>query len=289
MLTRCPSCQATFSITDQQLAIASGMVRCGVCEYVFDARLYLFEPKPSDIDTSIQEQADNALSANEVDQAAEDDILAEFDETQEFRQEKQIQPESETPPAENTVNLSATEQQTQAEESFVPRIIASQVSQLEQEPSKPSSIPWLAGIFIALLVSALLIQAIAIFKVDLLPKSISERLCPWLTCVHDVPKALDKIEILNRSIYTHPRVDKALLVTVTIINRADFAQPYPTVQLSFLDIAGEVMAARTFSPNEYLKSKWHQDNLLHSGRPISLQLELIDFGEEVVGYSFDFL
>ncbi len=38
MVTRCPQCQTAFKITDAQLAIANGAVRCGACLHVFQAR-----------------------------------------------------------------------------------------------------------------------------------------------------------------------------------------------------------------------------------------------------------
>lgn len=289
MLTRCPSCQAAFSITDQQLAIASGMVRCGVCEYVFDARLYLFDQKSEEsklaAEPTVNDQAAHAAKPRAVDKAAEADILSKFENTQEFKIEKLIQ--SKTDAA--TPKQTEAEPTPQVEESEVPKIIASQVSQLEHLEDETKRTSLLGSGFVFLLVAALALQTIAVVNSNLLPKSISQPLCVWLSCVKEIPRALDRIEILNRSIYTHPKVDQALLVSVTIINRAAFAQPYPTVQLSFLDLGGEVIATRTFSPNEYLKSNWQPNDLLQVGRPISLQLELVDFGEEVVGYSFDFL
>lgn len=37
-LTRCPHCQTRFRVTEQQLGVAAGKVRCGNCMDVFDAR-----------------------------------------------------------------------------------------------------------------------------------------------------------------------------------------------------------------------------------------------------------
>lgn len=36
-MTRCPNCSSTFQVTEEQLSIASGAVRCGSCLQVFDA------------------------------------------------------------------------------------------------------------------------------------------------------------------------------------------------------------------------------------------------------------
>ncbi|GGY73712.1 DUF3426 domain-containing protein [Marinobacter zhanjiangensis] len=40
LLTRCPHCDTRFRVTDEQLAVANGKVRCGHCMEVFDARAH---------------------------------------------------------------------------------------------------------------------------------------------------------------------------------------------------------------------------------------------------------
>lgn len=276
MFTRCPSCRAAFSITDQQLAIASGMVRCGVCEHVFDARLYLFkqaEEKTDEIDVPFDADTDVRLDA-EIDAVAEAEFIRTDDGTIDIGEVKQ--------------DSSATVEPEQ-DEVVIPKIIADQVSSLEHEGIKFNFAYFFGFLIIATLLALLSLQATAVYKESWLPRSIHAQACRWITCVHKIPRALDKIEILNRSIYTHPQEKDALMVTVTIISRAKFAQPYPVVQLRFLDVSGDVMAARQFNPSEYLSDTWNKQSIMQPSRPISIQLELVDFGEDVVGYEFDFL
>ena len=272
MFTRCPSCRAAFSITDQQLAIASGMVRCGVCEHVFDARLYLFkqaEEKTDQVDIPLDSDTETKIDA-EIDVAAE----AEFIQTEQF----------------DTTNLDETfTQPAQNKEIEVPKIIADQVSSLDTDTTRLHPSHLFGLVAIGLLLVTLLVQLIAVYQNDLLPIRIRDAVCNWITCVYKVPRALNKIEILNRSIFTHPQHNNALMVTVTIINRAEFAQPYPIVQLRFLDVSGDVIAARQFNPQEYLGNTWSKQSIMQTARPTSIQLEVVDFGEEVVGYEFDFL
>ena len=40
--TRCPHCDTAFVVTEEQLSIANGKVRCGNCKAIFNAR----EPEP---------------------------------------------------------------------------------------------------------------------------------------------------------------------------------------------------------------------------------------------------
>ena len=47
--TRCPACKTVFRVTDEQLAMRQGRVRCGHCKTVFDGRAELVritEPPP---------------------------------------------------------------------------------------------------------------------------------------------------------------------------------------------------------------------------------------------------
>ncbi len=43
-LTQCPHCKATFKVTEEQLGIANGRVRCGACMNIFDAIAYSLDP-----------------------------------------------------------------------------------------------------------------------------------------------------------------------------------------------------------------------------------------------------
>lgn len=43
--TQCPHCSATFKVTDEQLGIANGRVRCGACMNIFDAIAYSLPDK----------------------------------------------------------------------------------------------------------------------------------------------------------------------------------------------------------------------------------------------------
>jgi len=41
MYTRCPNCKTNFKVTEAQLQVAQGKVRCGSCKNVFNARLHI--------------------------------------------------------------------------------------------------------------------------------------------------------------------------------------------------------------------------------------------------------
>lgn len=47
MYTRCPTCSTCFRVTDRHLAIAKGKVRCGKCQFVFNAPEHAIEDLPA--------------------------------------------------------------------------------------------------------------------------------------------------------------------------------------------------------------------------------------------------
>ena len=54
MYTRCPECSTCFRVTDRHLAIAKGKVRCGKCQFIFNAPEHAIDDLPV---TQLTEQA----------------------------------------------------------------------------------------------------------------------------------------------------------------------------------------------------------------------------------------
>lgn len=71
LLTRCPYCDTRFRVTNEQLHVANGKVRCGHCMEVFDARTYADTGNDVDPDASSDTDALESFSADDPD----DDLL----------------------------------------------------------------------------------------------------------------------------------------------------------------------------------------------------------------------
>jgi len=74
-LTRCPHCKAAFKVSESQLAVASGRVRCGACMNVFDAIAYSLgdakdapenPPTDSELEQEIQDLAEHDDTSTEL-------------------------------------------------------------------------------------------------------------------------------------------------------------------------------------------------------------------------------
>lgn len=87
LVTRCPYCDTSFRVTDEQLRAADGAVRCGACLAVFTATDHLVEDSPPDGDADTDPPLDETLADEASDDAeepeeltADEDLAAETDE-----------------------------------------------------------------------------------------------------------------------------------------------------------------------------------------------------------------
>jgi hypothetical protein len=120
-------------------------------------------------------------------------------------------------------------------------------------------------------------------------RPVLETFCGHLQCDLPLRRDPDSFQIVKREIRDHPRVDQALLVQATFVNRATFVQPLPVVQVSFSDMSGTPVAMRRFRPEEYLPTRQSPSNTLGPGEQRQLMLEVIDPGDRAVSFQFDFL
>ncbi|MBW6476413.1 MAG: zinc-ribbon domain-containing protein [Chromatiales bacterium] len=113
------------------------------------------------------------------------------------------------------------------------------------------------------------------------------QLCHFTECELPPQRDLSQIRLASHLVQFHPRHQDSLLVTATLINRADFSQPYPDVALLMTDLQQQVVASRRFSPQEYLVGQ-RSDQPMPRNIEIPLMLEVLDPGREVVGFRFEF-
>ena len=116
-----------------------------------------------------------------------------------------------------------------------------------------------------------------------------EKACQLANC--SLPEVKDtKLFLLSsKNIFTHPNVDKALMISATIINQATFTQAFPVIELRFANVRGETIAARRFTASDYLNIPENQVSKIQPDTPVSFTLEIKDPGDEMISYEFDFL
>lgn len=286
MYTHCPHCDTCFRVTTEQLKAARGHVRCGRCFGTFNALEHLVDepPQPETPPPALTP----ATSTAKPTPAPQPAPVAQPEPVKELATEAVA---ATTPPP-ATVAAAAPAVPHPAREAQVER---SQllVEEIQSVPAKPGrNLLWLwLGLAIAL--TLLLTGQYAYFNLATLAQHQELRpaltaLCGIARCEVPLIKAPYMITLVERDIRNDPERQNVLLVKARISNTAPYTQAYPLMELSLHDITGHVIAARRFSPSEYLTSNIDQKQGMASQQMVDILLELADPGKEAVGFEFAF-
>ncbi len=112
--------------------------------------------------------------------------------------------------------------------------------------------------------------------------------CAVAGCQVPVRRNLERIVITGRNLSTHPDKPDILQLQLSLVNTAPFDQPYPQLALSLFNDNGNLIARRTFSTDQYLPEEHSRRQLMPKAQPVLVQMDLVDPGNEVTGFSFDF-
>lgn len=99
----------------------------------------------------------------------------------------------------------------------------------------------------------------------------------------------DALAISDLVVRTHPTIDRSLIVDAILRNTAPYEQKFPRLELQFSDINGRAMAAREFSPSEYLGGELTGRGYIPAATEVRLSLEIVDPGSKAVGHALSVL
>jgi predicted Zn finger-like uncharacterized protein len=266
MYTFCPTCSTVFAIKAEHLLAAAGRVRCGTCGQVFRAFDYVYE----DLDT-LQSALAGYHARQTVQHAHE-------------RQDGSGYAGGEV----------ATDDEQDDLDALSPDDIPMPAEFADSWSEKPHfGRNFTKGALIGVLLLMLGVQWLYFNRTSLAAQNDwrpgLELFCSFLRCELPLQVDLSRIELVSRDVRKHPRVAGALLINATLVNRADFRQPYPILEVTFSNSSGIPVAARRFHPGEYLGNQAD----IKAGMPVDTQLhvmlEIEDPGEDAVSFEFEFL
>jgi predicted Zn finger-like uncharacterized protein len=116
---------------------------------------------------------------------------------------------------------------------------------------------------------------------------LTQQFCSVVGCAITPPRDVRKINLLSRNVYSHPNAPKVLTISAAIQNDAVFPQPYPLIEISFLDQKNNVLALRRFPPEEYIPN--FNGHLMSVGTPDELLLNITDPGDAAIRFQFRFM
>lgn len=92
------------------------------------------------------------------------------------------------------------------------------------------------------------------------------------------------IKTSNLIVRSHPERKDALVADALLINRANFSQDYPELELIFTNLRQQVVASRRFSPEEYLDGELKGQTQMPIKQAIHISLQFLDPGNKAVNY-----
>ncbi len=113
--------------------------------------------------------------------------------------------------------------------------------------------------------------------------------CSVLGC--QVPEQVDVSLITSSNLVVRPHAEfaHALSVDAIIYNRAGFSQPFPLLQLNFMNESQQVLASRNFRPAEYLGGELTGRTSMPAQTPIRIALDVLVPDVSATRYSLEFL
>lgn len=275
-VTQCPECTTRFKVSEEQLAAHDGLVRCGRCHEVFNAREHLQDEGPSpQLSLPIEEQAVTEAPA------AEEEVPSLPAET---NAEVTAEPaETDLTPIPNVPEL----------EEAAPTL-AQQVEIIEELTEEiPAPAPrknrWLDIVAALLLVLTLVAQAAYFYRVELaahLPglKPLLTQYCDLLGCSVELPRQADLMSIESSELESDRVQSNLVTLHALLHNRAPYAQAYPHLELTLTDTQDAAIARRVFQPSDYLKAGDEMQKGLASTRELALALHLDTSDLKPAGY-----
>lgn len=161
----------------------------------------------------------------------------------------------------------------------------------EKKAGSPARFIWGSLVFVLSLIA---VAQLAWFNRDDLMRAYPA-LVPWVEQVCESSQCdpirfrdVTAIELLNRQVTQHPRYRNALLASATMVNNAEFIQPFPDVVLLIFSTDGQVISRGRFKPEEYLGPGVNPSGGMPSGVPVHFGLELSGTSHEAVSFRFRF-
>lgn len=154
---------------------------------------------------------------------------------------------------------------------------------------EPKRAPWFSILLSFILLFSLSVQLTAHYRTDIAARWPDvrpwlEEACVSLKCDVPYPTNVDLINIVASELQIDPTRGNMLVLRLTLKNRAEFSQAYPSVELTLTDLRDNVVVRRTLSPPEYLPPKFVSTPAFAANSEIAATLWIDAKNMNAVGY-----
>ncbi|PCI21956.1 MAG: hypothetical protein COB62_02215 [Piscirickettsiaceae bacterium] len=210
----CPNCSSTLQISQQQIEAKNGLVRCGHCKDIFDAKKHQLTPSETTQALKlVKEEPPISVAQPQVTQEKQEPITTESDDNIEAVWEnKQEKTTSRVPYSLLALILLSI---------FIYQAFYFNVFSITQNTALQPAF-------------------------EMINKSFGLNIPRY--------KNLDDIRVIDRQLSTHPILKNTLQLKLTVKNTAATNQDYPIINIKLTSAAGKQVAQATFHSKDYLPS-----------------------------------
>ena len=265
--TRCPDCRTVFRVTDAQLALRDGQVRCGHCHAVFDgnAQMISLAPTPRHEDDDVPDEA--SLGPPTVT----------------LRSARALEPA----PARDADSVTAP---TTSGDDDEPEPAPDYENRFAwDKPRKRRRRSWLYAVAIPLLVVVLVGQALFHFRDALAAhwpatRPALARICALSGCAIRPLRDVAALSIDASDLQADPAHKGLLILSATVRNRANYALAYPHLELTLTDAQDQVVVRRALAPADYAGGTAELGNGMAGNSEVAIKLFIDASATTQAGY-----
>jgi predicted Zn finger-like uncharacterized protein len=248
LVTTCPACNASFVVNPEQLSAHKGDVRCGKCKHVFNALNHLVSLP--DENAEVLETPDftkpSIQAYSEVEEAPAIDTTKE-----EATAETSVEASQQSPtviPAFNAANFNLNSASGNYTDEATMDLLMNK---------KPWWVNVLWGLLALILLLGIALQAIYYLRTDIAAqkpqfKPYLEQACQQIGCEIELPKHVNLLVIDDSDLQEDAQYQGLIRLNTTLLNRAEFAQAFPKIELTLTDAQDKVLIRKSFKPEQYL-------------------------------------
>ncbi|MEP7063196.1 MAG: DUF3426 domain-containing protein [Betaproteobacteria bacterium] len=255
--TRCPSCKTVFRVTDAQLALRDGMVRCGHCQTIFDGRAEQISLAP--LPVADDDAVDESLLGPPTVTLRSSRALAPapiIERPGEVEPHLHTEPTATVDPAAHAVDARRDEAADDVD--FEHRFAWDKPRRRQQRHT------WVYAVAIPLLLVLLAAQLLHHFRDAIAAhwpatRPALSQMCATFGCAVRPMRDVGALSIDASDLQVDPAHKGLLVLTATVRNRAGYALAYPYLELTLTDAQDQVVVRRAFAPSEYLSGTVDQN------------------------------
>lgn len=292
MQTSCPECGTTFRVSQDQLGLRRGLVRCGSCNAVFNAYDTLLPelegaPPQSEVEEAVVPEIGTETAESPSGPPSEPSLESSEETTAQPGLWAEIEAElampsdlPEVPPRDalaayletaaiqGAPDTAITGEEIEAasllREGGAPTVESSDDILLSELPhrqaERPGQSKWKTALYVSviLLLAATLLGQLAYFLrgelAAALPatRPLLNALCQPLACVVPLPRQLTRQAIVSSSLEHDTEQKSRVRLTFLLANRTSQVQTWPHVTLTLSDVRESPVAQKAFPPEAYL-------------------------------------